>query len=424
MLGILIVSFFILLFAGVPIAFSMAIAGAGTILAMPDLPNLIIAQKMFTAMDSFSLMAVPFFMMAGSIMAETGITENIVKFADSLVGHIKGGLGHTSILAGIMMAGVSGSANADAAALGAMLVPSLKKSGYEEGFAVSMVACAGALGPIIPPSIMMIIYSGVTGIPAGELFMGGILPGICLGLSYMILNAWYAKKHDLPAHKFPGFANVLKAFKGAIWALLMPFIIIGGVLTGVVTATEAGVIAVLYGIAYGLITRKLNFKKIWKCANEAAFSTAVTMVIIAFASLVGYLMAREDFSAGVMNLITRFHLPAMVVLGLIVLLIFFLGMFIDSNAILLMIVPVVAPVLTALDFDPIHYAMVLILALVLGGITPPVGLVLYIVSTVDNTPLEKSVKAVWPFVGANLVVIVLLMFIPGIATLIPNLLGV
>ncbi len=423
MLAVLGIAFLVLLFIGVPIAYSLAIAATGVILMMPDLPNLVIAQKIFSSMDSFFLVAVPFFMLAGGIMNETGITKRLVRFSDSLVGHIKGGLGHTSVLTGMLMAGVSGSANADAAAIGTLMVPPLKKSGYEEGFAVSLVAAAGALGPIIPPSIMMIVYSGVTNISIAKLFMGGVLPGISLGIGYMVLNYFYAVKHNLNSRGFSGWRNVWDSFKEAVWALIMPAIILGGILFGVVTATEAGVLASLYGIIYGFITKTLTLPKLWHCCYDAVKTSAVTMIIIAFATLFGYMLARGNFSEVIIGFLGAFTTNKYIVLGLIVILIFILGMFIDPNAILLMVVPVVAPLVTQYNFDPIHFAVVLVLALVMGGLTPPVGLVLYIVSSVDQTPLYKAVKAVWPFVWVNFAVILLVMLIPGIATWIPGLIG-
>jgi C4-dicarboxylate transporter DctM subunit len=422
MIVFLSLAFVVLLFAGVPVAYALAIAAAGTISLMPDLQNLVIAQKIFTAMDSFSLMAVPFFMLSGNIMNETGITVNLVKFSDSIVGHIKGGLGHSAVLTGVLMAGVSGSANADAAAIGSLMVSPLKKNGYEEGFACSLVASAAALGPIIPPSIMMIVYSGVTGLSIAKLFMGGVLPGLFLALCYMIFNYFYARRRTGDRKRFGGWRNIWEAFKKAAGALIMPGIILGGILAGVVTATEAGVVAALYGIAYGFITRTLNLRKLWNCCYDAAKATAVTMVIIAFATLLGYVLTRENFSSIVVSLLSSFTSSGFVVLLFIVALITFLGMFIDPNAILLMIVPVVAPLLTAFNFDPIHFSIVLILALVLGGLTPPVGLVLYIVASVDNTPLPKAVKAIWPFVGINLFVILMVMLFPVIATWIPSFL--
>jgi len=422
MIGTLFVLFLILLFAGMPIAYAMAISATGVILMMPDLPTLVIAQKLFTSLDSFTLMAVPFFMMGGSLMAETGITHSIVSFADALVGHIKGGIGHTAAVSGMLMAGISGSSNADAAALGTLLVPTLKENGYDEGFAVSLVAAAGTLAPIIPPSIMMILYAGITNMVVGELFMAGVIPGITMGLSYMVMSYFHAKNRGLNDHPFVGWKNVFLATKDAIWALMMPIIIVGGVLSGIVTATEAGVLACLYGIIYGFATRKLDAKKLWKCASDGAVTTASSMVIVAFATLAGYLLARGDFSEIVMALVTTYHLNKFVVLAIIVVLIVFLGMFVDANAICLMIVPVLYPVLVGLGFEPLQFSIILLIALVIGGLSPPVGLTLYIVASVSKTPLEKVVKPVWWFVLADVIVIILVMAFPFMATFIPSLL--
>lgn len=239
MIYLLLISFLIMLFLGMPVAYAMAVSSSLAIFLDPSLPSLVIGQKMFTAMDSFSLMAIPFFMLAGALMNETGITKKIVAFAQSIVGHLTGGLGHTAILTGILMAGISGSANADTSAIASMLVPALREEGYDDGYACALVSGCGALGPVIPPSIMMVVYSGVVSISISALFLAGVIPGLLIGGGYMIINYIYAKKNNIAKLKFGGIKTIFITLKGAIWALIMPVIIIGGILSGIVTATEA-----------------------------------------------------------------------------------------------------------------------------------------------------------------------------------------
>ena len=244
--------FFILLLIGCPILMAMGIAGAAWFGAYGGIPVLTFAQKIYTATDAFSLMAVPFFMLGGQVMEKTGITEKLVGFAEACIGWVRGGLACVVELAGMLMAGISGSSNADASALGAILVRALKKGGYEDGWAVAITSSAASIGPIIPPSCVMIIYANAAGLNIGKLFMGGIIPGILLGIGYMIVCVIYAKKHNIPKNSFLGWKHLGKAFVEAIPALIMPLIIIGGILSGIFTATESGCIAAVYGIIYGL----------------------------------------------------------------------------------------------------------------------------------------------------------------------------
>lgn len=252
MLGILFGLFFLLLFIGMPVAYGMVISAVVTLFFDPSLTGIIIPQKLFTGMDSFSLMAVPFFMLAGTLMEKSGITDILVNWAKSLVGHFKGGLGHATIVTGVVMAGVSGSANADTSALASILVPIMRKDGYDDGYSCALVSSCGALGPVIPPSIMMVLYSGVTSIAIGKLFMAGIIPGLVIAVGYMIVNGVYARKAGIPKSKFVGWKALGQDTLKALPALIMPVIIIGGILSGATTATEAGVVACVYSIIYDM----------------------------------------------------------------------------------------------------------------------------------------------------------------------------
>lgn len=422
-LTILFVGFAILLVLGAPITFAMAIPCAFAFMLSPNLPSLAVCQKLFSACDSFSLMAMPFFMLAGGLMNEIGITSRIVKFANSLVGHIRGGLAHTTSLAGMIMAGISGSANADAAALGGLLLSPLIEAGYDEGFATGLVSTCGVLGVVIPPSILMVVYSGVSNVSISKLFMAGIIPGILCGLLYMVYASVYAHIKHMPKGKFAGWNVVWSAFKNSLFALVMPVIIVGSIMAGICTATESGMIAVMYGVIYGVVTKRLHFKELKKCAVTAARATAMSMSMIAMACVFSYIMTRMNFP----NLVTAFmgaHFTSKYsTIFCIIIILVIMGMFVDSNAAMLMMVPIFAPICTMYGMDTIHFSMIILLAMINGGLTPPVGLVLYIVASIENIPLSKACKAVWAFVGINLFVLILVIFIPAIVTFIPSHLG-
>ena len=423
MLIILFALFLVLLFMGMPVAYAMSISAVITLFFDPALPGLIIPQKMFTAMDSFSLMAIPFFMLAGSLMEQCGITKKLVDFARSLVGHFTGGLGHATIVTGVLMAGVSGSANADTAAIASILVPALKSEGYDDGYSCAMVSGCGALGPVIPPSIMMVIYSGVTSIAIGALFMAGFLPGLLIGAGYMIVNWLYAKRTGIPRTKFVGWKQLCRDTLSAIPALIMPLIIIGGILSGIVTATESGVLACLYSVIYGLCCRTINLNKFKDCVLGAVSATTNSMIIIAFAGLFGALVTNYNMSKVILSIMTSFTSSPNVVLIFVSVVLFIAGMFIDSNAAMLMLIPIFAPLISQYNFSPLHFAMVCILTLDMGGMSPPVGLLMYLSANITETPLSKVVKSIWQFIAVNYTVTILAIFIPAIVTLLPKLAG-
>ena len=421
MLILIVVAFFIFLIIGFPIAMAMGISSMIALIVDTGIPNLVIAQKLFTAADSFALMAVPFFMLAGQIMEKTGITDELVKFANTLIGHLRGGLAYTVTLSGILMAGISGSANADSAALAAITLPAMKKDGYSGGFSVSIISAAGGLGPIIPPSIAMIIYANLTNISIGKLFLAGYMPGILLAAGYMVIAGLYARKHNIPKTEFQGLSSIWKSFKTAVWALIMPIIIIGGILTGVFTATESGVIAVLYGIAYGFITKKLNIKNLRDCFLKSVVISAGPMSIIIMANLLGYLLTRENLSNILANIIIPLSTSPVVFYMIIMVVLLIAGMFLDGMATMLILVPVLLPMIPVLGLDPLHFAMVFMLSLLTGGITPPVGALLIIVSSIGGVPLKECIKPILPFIGIMLLCVIVIIFVPEIVTFIPGL---
>lgn len=415
--------FFVLLIIGAPVFLSMGISSLVWILFSDGVPGLVIAQKMYAATDSFALMAIPFFMLAGQLMERTGITESMVDFANSLVGHIKGGLALTCELAGILMGGISGSGNADCSALGSMLLPALEKSGYDEGFSCAVVASAANLAPIIPPSIIMILYCNAAGLNIGELFLAGFVPGLSCGILYMLVCHHYAKKHNIPTTKFRGFGYVWKTFKKAIFALIMPIIIIGGILFGIFTATEAGVAACVYGIAYGFITRKLKIKDLRDSLKGAIISTASPVALIAISSMFSYVLSREGVTTAIAQFCTSNFESQVVLFLFIVLVCVILGCFVDGTAIILLMTPVILPVIQQMGFNQLQFSIIFMMAIMCGGLTPPVGATIFVVSGVQGTPISKISKPILPFVGCVLAVTILLCLSTPYATFLPALMG-
>lgn len=421
MLWVLIVVFLATMLLGMPIAFSMAVSAGLTFLVTSDMSGIDVGLKMYSAMDSFSLMAIPFFMFAGELMNETGITEKIIRFAKSLVGGFRGGLGHATVITGVLLAGVSGSADADTAAIAGLMVPALKKEKYDPGFSCALTAACGNLGPIIPPSIMMVIYAGVTSISIGELFMAGFVPGILMAIGFSVIVTRHAIKNDIPREKFMGWKVVGKTFLQTIWALVMPVIIIGGISSGIVTATEAGALAVFYALVYGFISRRLNMKILLKCIKNAAKNSTGPMIIIAFASLFGYVLTYNNLSKIIENAVLSFTTNGTVLYFIIFVIIFIAGMFVDPTAILLMIVPIFLPMIGTFHLNPIHFAMVCLLSLCTGGMSPPVGMLLYITSSATGTPLSRVIKYCWGFLLVGIIVIFLVIFFPAIVTTLPTI---
>lgn len=423
MLWLALIIFIVLLVLGAPVYLCMGLSSAIWILASQGVPGLVIAQKMYTATDSFALMAIPFFMFAGQLMERTGITESIVDFANSLVGHIRGGLALTCELAGMLMGGISGSGNADCSALGSMLLPALEKSGYDEGFACAVVASSANLAPIIPPSIIMILYCNAAGLNIGELFMAGFVPGISCGILYMLVCHHYAKKHGIEITNFKGFGYVWKTFKKAIFALIMPLIIIGGILFGIFTATEAGVAACVYGLAYGMITRRLNIKDLVESLRGAVISTVSPVALIAISSMFSYVLSREGVTSLIAQFcVNNFHSQLGMFL-FIVLVCIILGCFVDGTAIILLMTPILIPVIQQMGFNQLQFSIIFMMAIMCGGLTPPVGATIFVVSGVQNTPISKISKPILPFVGCVLVVTLLLCVSTPYATFLPKLMG-
>jgi C4-dicarboxylate transporter DctM subunit len=411
----------VLIFTGLPVYLALLLTSVVFMVGM-DLPLNLLVIKMFGGVNSFSLMAIPFFIIAGNIMAKADITDKIIDLSDSLVGQFKGGLGHVNILASMFFGGIQGSGIADASAIGGMLIPAMEKQGYDKDYAVAVTAGSSMLSPIIPPSIAMILYSYYTEIPVSRLFLGGIVPGVLIALLQMGVNRFmYSKrKYQIPTHAF-SLKKLFVSFTRSLGALMMPIIIIVGIVTGIVTATEAGVIAIGYGLIYGFwISKKLRLKDMPEILISSGHTTAILMITIAAAAALSNVLVRMRFQNEVMSfVVTTIGNPISGTLFLMVV-IFILGMFLDPTVLIAMLAPTVLAIGNSFGFDAIHYGVVMVILMQVGAITPPVGSFLFVSCGVANLPIEKAVKPLLPFIASVMVVIVISFFVPLLVTFLPT----
>ena len=415
--------FFFLL--NVPIAVSIGLASLAAILWSGSIPPVILVQKMFTAADSFPLMAVPFFILAGSLMEFGGISRRLVNFANSIVGRFSGGLAFVAIIASLFFGAISGAAAACVAAIGTILIPAMVRRGYDAPYATAVQATAGTLGVMIPPSIPMIIYGVMTGVSIGALFLGGILPGILVGVSLMAVAWFIARKKGYKGDDKASGATIWATFKDAILALLMPVIILGGIYGGVFTPTEAAVVAVVYGFAVGfLVYRELRLSKLKDILVTTAVSTAMIMFIIAASSVFSWIITAQKIPQAVASAMLAISSNPVVILTLINLLLLFIGTFMETVASIIILVPVLLPVVTQLGVDPLHFGIVLVVNLAIGMVTPPLGVCLFVGCSISGISLEAISKAVWPFILVMIVDVLLLTYIPWITTVLPKLAGI
>jgi C4-dicarboxylate transporter DctM subunit len=411
------------IFAGFPIYMAIILTTISFMVGM-HLPLNLVVIKMFGSVNSFSLMAIPFFIIAGNIMAKSDITDKIVDLSDSLVGQFKGGLGHVNILASMFFGGIQGSGIADASAIGGMLIPAMEKQGYDKDYAVAVTAGSSMLSPIIPPSIAMILYSYYTEIPVSKLFLGGIVPGFGIALLQMIWNRieYSRRGYNIPTHKF-SIRKLGHTLAHSIGALLMPFIIIGGIISGIVTATESGVLAIVYGLVYGFfISKKLKLRDLVGILKDSAITTAVVMITIAATGALSNVLVRMRFQSNVLNYVV--NTIGNPVLGTLFLMfvILVLGMFLDPTVLIAMLAPTILGIGNAFGFNPIHYGVVMVIMMQVGAITPPVGSFLFVSCAIGNLPIEKATVPLIPFIVTVLLGILISFFVPQIVMFLPNLL--
>ncbi len=409
-----------------PIGFTIGSVALFAIYQM-DMPVMfnMVPQRFFAGLDMFTLMAMPFFILAGQIMNKSGITHRLVNFANVLVGHLRGGLAHANIIASIFFAGMTGAAVSDTAAIGTMLIPAMVEDGYDKDFSAAVTASSSIIGPTIPPSNMMVIYGSLMGVSIAGLFAAGFVPGILLGLMLMILSGYISKKRGYPKkEKRSSFKEMIFAFWDAILALLMPVIILGGILSGVFTPTEAAAIAVAYAFFVGkFVFKSLKMNDIPELLEQTARTTGVVFLIIASASILGWIFASERVPEQIAAMFLQISNNKYVILLLINILMLIVGMFMDIAAALVILGPILHPLAVNMGVPPIQFGIIMVLSLNVALMTPPVGACLFVVSGITNLSLEKISKAIWPFIIVEVIALFAITFIEPISMFFPRLLG-
>ncbi|WP_017728899.1 TRAP transporter large permease [Halalkalibacterium ligniniphilum] len=419
---ILVLIFLVLLFIGIPVVFALGLSGLIVLIMNPELSADLLAQRMFTQLDSFALLAVPFFILSGALMERSGITHRLINFANTLCGHITGGIGHVSVLSSLIFGGLSGSGTANASAIGSILIPPLKKK-FGAGFAAALQAAAAGLGPIVPPSIVMIIYGSMVGVSIAGLFIGAIIPVIIMAIGFMCYVYFYAKKIGMVPEQRESLKGVAIATRKAFWALMAPLIILGGMLLGIFTATEAGVIAVFYSILVGvLIYKELTWAKIIEALQDTIRVNGQIMIIVASAAIFAWVLGFDQFPSQVVQFIQSLTENGLLTLLLLVVMLILIGTVLETTAAVIIFAPVLSVLVPAYGFDPIHFSVLMSIALIIGGITPPVGIFLFITSGIAKVNLLVSSRYVFPFVLIMLAVIGLCIIFPDLITFLPTML--
>lgn len=422
---LVILGFMLLALLGLPIAFSMGVASLLALwLSGVDLS--MVPQRMMHSVNSFPLMSIPFFMLAGELMIKAGIVERLISLANTIVGRVRGGMAHVTMLSGAGLATVSGAAVSDASALSSILVPSLSKI-YDKGFATAIVAAAANLGPIIPPSGAMIVYAFMAGssVSVGGMFMAGVVPGLIICFGFMGLCSWIAIRRGWAVTGEPfRLSRVLAELRRSLIVLAMPVLVIGGIVGGAFTATEGSAIAVVYSMALGFfVTRTLKLKDLPGLVVRAAITSAVVGALIAFASIITYLMTVDLLPQTLSELLRGFTSNPLVYMGLVALLLFVVGMFLESNAAYIMLVPLLHPIALQYGIDPLHFGFLFVLNLVIGMLTPPVGVVLFVVCGITGVRMRELVANAWPFIALMYGVLLACMLFPPLVTTLPRALG-
>lgn len=411
---ILFTVFLLLILINVPIAIALVLASILIMAMVGNIPLVTLPQKMFAALDSFPLMAAPFFILAGKLMEIGGISERLVNFANSMVGQLKGGLAHVSLVACMFFAAISGSGSATTAAIGGIMIPAMIKAGYDRNFATAIQVAGGTTGIIIPPSVPLVLYGVSAGVSISGLFIAGILPGLLIGLSLMFVAYIVSKRKgygtDVEKVEF------WKSFKEAILALLMPGIILGGIYGGIFTPTEASVVAVVYGFIVGVfVYKQINWQTLRTILVESVVTTSVILFIISAASIFGMILTREQVPQSIATALTEANISPMMTLLLINLFLLIVGTFMEAIAAIVILTPILLPVVTAIGIDPIHFGIIMVANLAIGLITPPVGVSLFVGARVGNTTFEPLVRAIIPFIVMMIISVLIITFVPQLS---------
>lgn len=420
-LTVLFVSLLIMLIAGVPVA--VALGGASLLYIILDgFPPTVLIHTMINGVDSFPLLAVPFFILAGHLMNTAGITNKIFDFAKALVGWMHGGLGHVNVGASIIFAGMSGAAVADAGGLGTIEIKAMRDAGYDADFSVGITAASSTIGPIIPPSLPLVIYGVMASTSIGQLFAAGLIPGLLMAVSLMIMVAWYARKRNYPRDASFKFSRLGTTFLAAFLPLLTPIIIIGGIVTGAFTPTESAVAAVAYSLFLGLVVyRTLTWNHLIRVSMDTIKTTSAILLIVASAAIFAWILTANQVADTLGAMLFEFTDSKVVILLIMTAMILAIGCFMETIAAITILVPMLLPIAVKIGIDPVHLGIMLILNLMIGLLTPPVGMVLYVLSQVSGVSFERCVMATLPFLVPLVLVLMAIVFIPQLSMWLPTL---
>ena len=408
---------------GLPVAFTLGVATLAYFFAFPRLSPTMIPLNIITGIQSESLMAIPLFMLAGGIMNTSGLTRRLFWFSKSLVGHFPGGTAQVNVVANLIMAGMSGSELADASAIGKVLIPSMKEEGYDSEFAAALTGAASTIGPIFPPSIPMVLIGGITGISVGKMFVGGVIPGVFMALYLMAMVYYLAKKRNYPKSERATFKELAKSFFISIPALSAPIVIIGGMVSGIFTPNEAGVVACFYSMAIAFfVYRDLDLSKVFSELVSTAINTAKIMFIVGCAYALAWVFSREQMGIYLTKELTLVSTDPTIILSLIVVAFLIGGCFLNPSALIIIFIPLLMPVVNSVGMDPILFGVVSSLALMIGNMTPPFGLCMFIVCDIAKVSVKQLAVASIPFYIVLIVALLTMIFIPQTVTYLPNLL--
>ena len=421
---VFLIALLVLILGGMPVAFSMGITSLIVVVidrGLGNIPYGMIAQRMVYGVNSFPLLAIPFFLLAGRLANATGLTERIFRFCNALVGHVRGGLGHVNILAAMIFAGMTGSAVSEAVGLGTIEIKAMTDEGYDLEFSAAVTAASSTIGPIIPPSIPMVLYGVLGSVSVSALFIGGIIPGVMMGLFLMGTVFFVARRRNYPVRKRAGFREILSATGVAVFALLSPIILIGGIWTGIFTPTEAAAVAVIYTLCLGIfLYRTVQLHQLIKVLREALDDSCVILFIIAAASVYGWLLARYQIPPMIAEKFLAISRNPLVILLIINGFLLIVGCFMESLAAINILTPILLPLAISLGIDPVHFGVVMVLNLMIGLLTPPVGMCLYAIQRVANISFERLTRAISIYIVALLAVLLLITVFPPLVTWLPS----
>ncbi|EKN63250.1 TRAP transporter large permease [Schinkia azotoformans] len=422
MLPVFFISLMIFIFLSVPIAFSLGLSTVLGVWMHETMPMEIIPQRIFVSLNSFPLMAIPFFILAGNLMGVGGISRRLVNFASSLVGHFTGGLAMVAIVTSMFFAAISGSGAATTAAIGSILIPAMVARGYHIEYAAANQAVSGALGIIIPPSIAMILYGVAAEVSIGDLFVAGIIPGLLITFSLLVSALIIAKRRGYKGEEKKDFPTIMKAFKEAILAILMPLIVLGGIYSGVFTPTEAAVVAVVYSFIVGfVIYREISFQQLVETLKDSAVSSAIIMIVIGTAGLFGFFIGINSVPDLIYSTISEFVTDKYTFLIIVNIILFIAGMFLDGGAAILIFVPLLMGTALNLGIDPVHFGVIMVCNLAIGLVTPPVGIDLFVVSQLTKLSIVKIARAVIPLILVFILDVLIITYVPVLSTWLPSI---